>query len=315
MTFSSARPSRRDFLVTGAAAAAVATTGLAADVGAQSDTDPGWIDAHVHVWTPDVAKYPISPRFKVADMQPASFTPDQLLDQCKPVGVRRIVLIQMSFYEFDHRYMLHAMRTHPGAFSGVALIDFRDKHLVDRIDELQKQGVRGFRIPTDGKTDRWVDDPGMAKLWQTAAVRGLAICPLINPQDISSVDALCERYPETTVVIDHFARVGVSGTIESVPLANLCQLARHPNTHVKTSAFYALGMKTPPYDDLKPMIRKVYDSFGPERLMWASDCPYQVDAPHTYQASIALVRDRIGFLSDSDKQWMLRGTAEKVFFA
>ena len=58
-------------------------------------------------------------------MQPPSFTDTELLSHCKPVGVDRIVLIQMSFYEYDHSYMLRAMREHRGTFSGVGLIDYR----------------------------------------------------------------------------------------------------------------------------------------------------------------------------------------------
>ena len=84
---------------------------------------------------------------------------------------------------------------------------------------------------------------------------------------------------------------------------------------MKTSAFYALGEKRPPYDDLIPMIRRLVDTFGPERLMWATDCPYQVQDGHKYGDSIALIRDRIDFLSKSDEDKMLRETAERVFFS
>ena len=62
------------------------------------------------------------------------------------------------------------------------------------------------------------------------------------------------------------------------------------------------------------MIRRVLDAFGPERLMWASDAPYQVVAPHTYEDSIALIRDRIDFLSDGDRDQLLKQTAERVYF-
>ena len=154
----------------------------------------------------------------------------------------------------------------------------------------------------------------MLTLWRTASENDLAVCPLINPQDMTHVDTMIRKFPETRVVIDHFARVGVSGTIESDRLGQLCDLARHPNVHVKTSAFYALGKKQPPYKDLLPMIRRVVDAYGPERLMWASDCPYQVQGKHNYADSIALIRDHADFLSESDKQWMLRKTAEKLFF-
>jgi predicted TIM-barrel fold metal-dependent hydrolase len=83
----------------------------------------GSIDAHVHVWTPDVKKYPLAAGFAKQDMAPMSFTPDELFAQCRPEGVARITLIQMSYYGFDNRYMLDSMAADPGVFSGVAIVD------------------------------------------------------------------------------------------------------------------------------------------------------------------------------------------------
>ncbi len=307
--------SRREF----GGAAIVGAASLAVDPlagkSAAAEDSPGWIDAHVHVWTPDTKNYPLSPEFKKSEMIPPSFTVKELFDHCKPAGVQRIVLIQMSFYQFDHRYMIEAMESNTGVFSGVALIDHRASDVADRMDRLAKRGMRGFRLHSHGDAKDWVDHEAMGKLWRHAGEQGLAVCPLINPEDIPHVDALCQKFPDTTVVVDHFARLGVSGSIVREQLDMLCRLARFPKVHVKTSAFYALGKKTPPYEDLIPMIRRMVDAYGPERLMWASDCPFQVQDGHSYEDSIALIRDRIDFLSASDKRWMLRGTAERVFFA
>ena len=52
---------------------------------------------------------------------------------------------------------------------------------------------------------------------------------------------MCERFPATPVVIDHFARIGVPGTVSEEDLQALVTLARHPHVCVKLSAFYALG--------------------------------------------------------------------------
>jgi len=49
-------------------------------------------------------------------------------------------------------------------------------------------------------------------------------------------------------------------------------------------------------------------------LMWASDSPYQIQGVNNYKASISLVRDHLDFVTPEDKQWLLRKTAERVFF-
>lgn len=306
---------RRDFL--GQAAGGAAAVGLAAAgvVSAQQSPTSDLIDAHVHVWTPDTDAYPLSKRFKKTDMQPPSFTPEELFSHCRPVGVSRIVLIQMSFYGYDNSYMLDMMQKHQGTFSGVAVIDENDQPRKTML-ELKEKGVRGFRIaPASRSADNWLTGEGMVEMWKCGAEHGLAMCPLIDPIFLPSVDAMCEKHPETPVVVDHFARVGVDGTIRDKDLENLCRLARHKNTHVKVSAFYALGHKKSPYTDLGPMIRRVLDAFGPERLMWASDCPFQVGEGHNYADSINLIKSGLDFLTESDKQWLLRKTAEKVYFS
>jgi predicted TIM-barrel fold metal-dependent hydrolase len=300
----------------------VVATGLAAlpvfplVTNAAQPKDPGWIDAHVHVWTPDVKRYPLASGFSVAGMQPPSFTPEELFSHCRPCGVMRIVLIQMSFYQYDNSYMLDSMAAHPGTFSGVGIVDHHAADVAERMRQLAQRGVRGFRIHAHGEeASQWPTDDGMQRLWRTAREEKLAVCPLINPTDLPAVEALCKKFPETTVVIDHFARIGMSGTIDDGQLDQLCRLVRFPNVHVKVSAFYALGRKQAPYKDLLPMIHRLVDTFGSQRLMWASDSPFQVEKPHTYESSIALIRDHADFLSSSQKEDLLRNTAERLFFA
>ena len=303
---------RRDFLQT----SALATAALAAGCHTPSVAAGGsWVDAHVHVWTPDLGRYPIDTSFQVADMQPPSFTPEQLFAQSRPAGVNRVVLIQMSFYRFDNRYLLEALHRYKGTFSGVGIVDESAADVAQRMRELAAHGVRGFRItPEKRSVADWLGSAGMATMWRTGADAGLALCPLMGPDALPALDQMCERFPRTRVVLDHFARIGVDGQFRPEHVAALCRLARHRQVYVKTSAFYALGRKRPPYDDLAPLIRQVREAFGARRLMWGSDCPYQVDPGHTYAESVALIRDRLDFLTPDDRQWMLRKTAESVFF-
>ena len=273
---------------------------------------PGYIDAHVHVWTSDTKKYPLAPGYRREQMQPPNFPPEELLSHARPCGVSRIVLIQMSYYGYDNSYMLDTMRRFPGVFSGVAVIDETARPR-DVMRRLAKQGVRGFRIsPKGSPLDRWLGTQGMAAMWRCGSEENLSMCCLIDPDAIPAVDRMCEKFPETSVVIDHIARIKADSKSRDEEVKALCNLARHKLTTVKISAFYALSKI---YLDLAPVIRRLLEAFGPERLMWATDCPFQVQDGHTYLDSIALIRDRLDFLSDSDRQWLLRKTAERVFFS
>ena len=82
------------------------------------------------------------------------------------------------------------------------------------------------------------------------------------------------------------------------------------------------------------MIQRLLEAYGAQRLMWATDCPYQLTgsfaggpegeaegggaapAAHSYAASLALIQDEklLPFLSAEDREWILRRTAERVFF-
>lgn len=273
------------------------------------------IDAHSHIWTPDTAHYPLAAGFRRANMEPPSFTVEELLREANPVGVDRVVLIQMSFYGHDNSYMLDTIRRQPETFSGVAVIDQNAAEPETEMRRLKKLGVRGYRIyPKDQAVDRWLDGEGLRKMFACGGEERLAMCCLIDANALPALALACKKNPDTPVVIDHLARIGVTGEIPEAEVRALCGMAAHKQVTVKVSAFYALGKKQPPYHDLAPFIKRVYEAFGPERLMWATDCPYQVQGGQTYEQSIDLIREGLPFLSADDKEWILRKTAERVFF-
>ncbi len=308
---------RRQFLQAGtvAVAAASISSGLFAEE--KKNKKQEIIDAHSHIWTDDIAHYPLQNGQTVEDLKPRTFTPEELMAVASPHGVTKVVLIQHNVYHGkDNSYITDTIQKEPKKYSGVACIDAAGKSPTKEMDRLRKLGIRGLRIrPGDGNVKKWRDSPGMHAMWKHGPKIGVAMCPLINPEDLLEVNHFCEKYPDTTVVIDHFARIGINGEIDSKDLKRLADLAKFPNTYVKVSAYYALGKKQPPHDELTPMIRVLYDAYGANRLMWASDCPYQLTAPNTYGDSIALIQERIDFLSAADKDAILRKTAETVFFS
>lgn len=294
---------------------ALALSPLLARAADESVAD-GLIDAHVHVWTGDQEKYPLSPKASGRKIEPPVFAPEDLFAEQRGTGVTRTVLIQMSFYEFDNQYMLDAIKAHPDRFRGVAVVDESVAGVGDRMRALAAKGVRGFRLYAfPDKTATWAKSDGIREMWKVGADEGLAMCCLTDPASLTAIHEMCGEYPDTPVVIDHFARIGAKGEVDQGQLDQLLALAEFGHAHVKTSAFYALGKKAPPYTDLAPMFRQLRDAFGTKRLMWGSDCPYQVQGVHSYAASVALVQEKLNFLSDEEKADIMKGTAEKLFFA
>jgi predicted TIM-barrel fold metal-dependent hydrolase len=311
--------SRRSWL-TGSATAAIGVltrsvrTTKAGETPAPQSRLP-YVDAHSHVWSPDVERWPLAKGQTKADLAPRSFTPEELFKLAEPERVGRVVLIQHSVYHlFDNSYLIDCAARLPGRFSLVGMIDDRQPGAGEKLRELLPKGVRGLRITPRVSGEKWLEGSGMEALWKTGGETGQAMCCLIDPSHLPGVAAMCGRHSETPVVIDHFARVGADGTIREADVASLCGLAKYKHVSVKLSAYYALGKKQPPYEDLIPLIRRVIDAFGVERCMWASDAPYQVGPGHTYAASISLIRDRLTGLSAGDKEWLLTKTAERVFF-
>jgi predicted TIM-barrel fold metal-dependent hydrolase len=275
----------------------------------------GFIDAHVHVWTDDTSHYPLATGYKAEDMKPKRFTPEDLFKHTKPAGVDRINLIQMSFYGFDNRYMLDMIALHEDVFAGTAVIDPHAEAPDRLMGELAKKRVRAFRIhPRLSKQPaaKWLEPEGYAAMFAAGAKNNQAMSCLIEPDGLPEVDRMCRKYPDTPVIIDHLARIGMNGTIADKDVDALCGLAKHPRVLVKVGAFYALGKKKPPYTDLAPLIQKVVKAFGAKRCMWESDCPFQV-VEGKYQDSIDLVRTKLDFLTE-DRDWLLRRTAAEFFF-
>ena len=281
-----------------------------------------WIDAHVHIWTQDTGAYPRGGRYPVpggtdvdaVEANPPHFTPEMLLDQAAPFGVARIGLVQMTFYGTDNSYMTDAIARRPDTFRAFGYVDPESPGVGDSMAALLEQGVTGFRIvPEDELVKTWLSTPGYQAMFSAAAHTGQAMSCLVNADALPEIDRMCSDHPNTSVVIDHLGRIGAGGPIPDEEVDLLCSLARHENVTVKVSAFYALGREPHTHSDLIPLIRRVFDAYGPDRLMWASDSPPALIG-ETYEEQITLVRDRLDFLADSDREKLMRTTAERVIF-
>ena len=64
--------------------------------------------------------------------------------------------------------------------------------------------------------------------------------------------------------------------------------------------------------DSQELVKRLYDSFGPKRLMWATDWPIAREKA-TYAQRLEVIRTGIPFLNAEDKRWLLYKTVREVW--
>jgi predicted TIM-barrel fold metal-dependent hydrolase len=266
------------------------------------------VDPHVHVWKND-PKYPWA---KETTNPPADDAlPETLLELMAANGVDRTVLVQVIYYRWDNRYARDCMRRWPDKFMGVCRVDPQSPRAPDDLSRLvQDDGFHGVRLsPAAGADGDWIRGDLMHPLWRRTAelrVPMLILAPITRMPDIVR---LCDKHPNVDVCIDHMADCPADRP-DQLPM--LLELARFPRVFVKISHTWNVSNQDYPYRDTHEQVRRIYDAFGPERLMWGTDWP-MVEKKCGYAKALAVVRGELKFLTPADKEWILGKTALKLW--
>ena len=263
-------------------------------------------DPHVHVWKHD-PRYPFA---KEAHPPERDATPETLLELMKANGVAKTVIIQVIHYRYDNSFLADVLKRYPQYFQGVCRVDPLDAEAPDHLSRLVEQGFRGVRIsPAGNASGDWIHGPLMPPLWKRTNDLKVPMTVLAPITRMPEVGALIEKFPDLTVVIDHMADCPVDQPKE---LEKLIALRRYPKVFVKISHTWSLSRQPYPYLDAQEHVKRLLETFGPQRLMWATDWPIS-EANATYAQTLTVVRDDMKFLTAEDKQWILSRTIERVW--
>ncbi|MFO0908700.1 MAG: amidohydrolase [Isosphaeraceae bacterium] len=228
-----------------------------------------YIDAHSHIWTPDTAHYPLAQGFTPADMAPKSFTAEQLLAHCRPAGVGRVNLIQMSFYEFDNSYMLDMIWAYPERFVGTGIVDPLAADPGAAMTALLPRGVlvRFASSPSTASSPR-----PLARA--SRATRRCSPRPPARPGPFlpDRPRRVPRGRPDVQGPPGHHGhhrpprRIGVDGRIGDSDVTALCNLAKHPRMY-EGQRVLRPGQEDALYTDPRPMIQPRF-SLAREPLRW-----------------------------------------------
>ena len=225
-----------------------------------------------------------------------------------------------------------AVAMHPDRFGYLVRIDVRDPDLERLVAEVRTRPgalcLRVVPIVDTGEVERFARGE-LEPLFAAAERHGVPIFASLPGRGHMLVRYL-EQFPRLQVILDHTG-VGVEpprvGTVAPtlarsvVPtlaarvaqLDQVIDLARYPNLALKwCHAPARLSAEPYPHRDVLPLLRRVIDAFGVERVMWASDYTQSRSTfGRPWAEQLYYLRDS-DQLSDVEKEWLLGKTVRTL---
>lgn len=237
---------------------------------------------------------------------------------------------------------------HPGLAAIVGNADPRDSGCAALLDAHARasERFRGIRFMTTWHPDRgvmdWIDEPevmtspAFLRGFATVAERGLTFDAYVYSHQLPEVVVLAQEYPETTIVLDHYAPpVGLLGPMgrstgrsaadradllarwrdDLATLAGAC-----PNVVAKHSglAFPTLGHREPGLtrqqlvERVAPLVEHTTDVFGADRLVFGSNYPMDKSIA-TYAAIVGALADLLAPRGPELLRKVFRENAQAVY--
>jgi L-fuconolactonase len=201
---------------------------------------------------------------------------------------------------------------HPDRFSYLQRVSRHDPDLEALFAILgSSPGCRSVRIDVrEPAENQAIRDGGYDELLKLAREYDLPTS-VLSRDTAATIRGTVAKFPDLSFVVDHcgFPR----GTQQ---WDDVLTLGKFKNVWLKWShAHRAFGVAEYPFAEFQPQLARAIDSFGVERVMWASDFTH--NQKHDRSANIWAellysIRDSAA-LSQGDKEWLLGRTARSLF--
>jgi len=297
-------------------------------------------DTHAHLVSDDWTTYPprpFTPDLPVPERARYSVTGDALIEMMDANGVTNACLVQRGhIYGFDNSCIIDSARKHPGRLHPVVILDPQDPQTPDLYREMVRNDhVCGFRMAQSRPwllDTAWLCSPAAMNVWRACADLGTPMTLIIFMNHLSYnlplVKILAGMFPDLPIILDHGAmpfgmtqyevglaeeegrevvmppppHFGIDTTIET--------FIDVPNVHFKiTEINFERMVKA----DIRParIVRRMVDSFGPERLVWGSDMGQSM--LWSYEEKARMAREAAAFLSESETRAFLHDNAARIY--
>lgn len=258
------------------------------------------IDAHQHFWTysPETHGW-IDDNMTILKRD---FLPTHLKTIYNENQIDGCIAVQASQSETETQFLLDLASQYDFIKAVVGWVDLRGPRLAERLAfYVDQQKLSGFRHIVQSEPDpNFMLQEDFKSGISALASHDFTYDILIFPKQLDAANKLVREFPNQRFVVDHLAKPFIkTGEIETWK-KGMTNLAKSENVYCKLSGMVTeANWESWDYKDFVPYLDVVFESFGPNRLMFGSDWPVCLLAA-SYDFMKEIITTYISQLSSSE---------------
>lgn len=265
------------------------------------------VDCHAHIIDP--TRFPLTAARGYKPRPDEGGTCEEFCAVLDRHGVSHAVLVQLSGYGTDNAAILDALRTVPGRFKAIVVVDplASDKSLED----LAAAGVVGARFNlVSYEPDALASSTAPRMLQRLKALRWFAQIYADDAQWPLAAAVL--KASGVRVLVDHFGVRDIAGGTGQKGFQAILALGREGMATAKLSSPFRVSRMLAGFEDLDPFVAELLAAFGVDGCLWGSDWPFINVSRRPSYADVMAPLSR-WFPEPADRQRVLTHNAQRLF--
>ena len=227
------------------------------------------VDCHAHIIDPE--RFPLTGKKGYQPRADERGTREAFCAVLDGHGISNALLVQLSGYGTDNSANLDAMKSYPGRFKAIAVVD---ADAADRsLENLAEAGVVGVRFNLQSYEPDALLRPGALRLLQR--FKALGWFAQVYADDGQWPDAAAVlRASGVRVLVDHLGVRDITVGTRHPGFQAVLALGREGIATVKLSSLFRVSRMLAGFDDLDPFVDELLKAFGVKGCIWGSDWPF-----------------------------------------
>ncbi len=232
------------------------------------------IDAHQHFWLYN----PIRDQWINNDMSilQNDFMPEHLQPILEHYGFQGTVVIQSDESPEENEFQLKNADQFNFIKAVVGWADMQSDSLHEQLEEYRQfPKLKGFRSILQAEQDRSLMLRPTFKRGISQLKRfGYTYDLVVLPDQLAYANELVSEFPDQPFVLDHIGKPNIRLRLFADWVKDIKALASHENVYCKVSGMVTeADFRRWKFEDFKPYLDVIFESFGIHRIMFGSDWP------------------------------------------